>query len=52
MPVTIDKKWAAVSGDEIIFTADSKEEVERRINGTQEDVEIIALPKSDSNLYL
>lgn len=44
MAIEIEKEWAAVRGDEIFEKAETREELEEKID--TEKYEIIALPKN------
>lgn len=55
MPLTIDKEWAAIDGDEIVLKADSRESVNTKLQQKGLDsgeYEIVALPKSHSSMFV
>ncbi len=55
MPVTIEKEWAAVDGDEIVMKAETERELKSDLERDGLDIdeyEIVALPKSHSSMFI
>lgn len=53
MAQSIEKYWAAVDGDDIIESADTKDElVEQLSSSEQRKYDIVALPKTGRNLFV
>lgn len=55
MSTTLEKEWAAIDGEEIVMTEDTRgrlsEELEKA-GLSEEDLEIVALPKSHNSLFI
>lgn len=55
MSTTLEKEYAAIDGDEIVMTKDSVERLKESLEREgidEDDVEIVALPKSQTSLFV
>lgn len=55
MPITIEKEWAAVDGEDIVLMAESKDGVETRLREQgydPNDYDIVALPKAHNSMFI
>lgn len=53
MAQQIEKYWAAVDGDDIIESADTKDELLDQLSPSEQDqYEIVALPRTGRNLFV
>ena len=55
MPTEIEKEWAAVEEEEVVLKAEDRDSLEKQLRQTGfdiEDIEILALPKSHSTMFV
>ena len=55
MPITIEKEWAAIDGEEIVEKSDTKESLLALLHSEDlnpDEYDIVALPKSHSSMYI